>query len=98
MHRLSKDDLARYCSRLKDFNMSAAACEGAVRSLHLIFSSVIDAALGKSSTDLAIDERNLRDAFQTAAGHDRLSPRNTSVANDAAISKPKIDKEKRHDI
>lgn len=72
MNGLSDEDMARYCSRLEVFNTSAAAREGAVRSLHLILTAIIDAALGKSGTHLAIQERCLRETFQEASSRDSV--------------------------
>lgn len=71
MSILSPEDLARYCSRLENFNMSAAAKETHVRALHLVMVSIVDNLLGKSSTDLAVSAR-LKDSFQSSVSHASL--------------------------
>lgn len=68
MNSLSPEDMARYCSRLAGFNMSAAAKETHVRALHLVMVSIMDNLLGKSSTDLAVSAR-LMDSFQSSVSH-----------------------------
>lgn len=102
MNGLSDEDMARYCSRLEVFNTSAAAREGAVRSLHLILNTIIDAALGKSGTDLAIQERSLRKAFQEASGRDSVSARkkrtSLRVKRDPLPQNPNTVEEKSHDL
>lgn len=102
MNRLSSEDLARYCSRLKDFNLSAQDRENAVAALHLIFSTLIGTAFGKSSTQLALEERNLRETFQSAAARDNVlqmrEPNDADLASKVANKTPKIAKERHHDI